>query len=250
MKLIHCTECQDIYNVTQDIKRCSCGKTVAFHVNYENIFYGGESAVCLGIDNNALVLAEHIRVLDGFAPRFDSYVTALWCESTIKIRKMETMTDLEICAFYGRTMPAKTRWNRKIYKKRNGLRRHLYLFCKKLMKIELSKEDSAYMTPQDELWYNDFSHRVLQIAKKLSSVSKQSSPERWFKILFSIFLDTPGLFKKWEKIKDSDELYMEVYEEYYKDELEDYYKDKSNNIDNKKKTKGDKVDRTRKNKSK
>ena len=209
MKLLYCKECGDIYNVDRTIKNCSCGKTKALYVNDENIIYGGDSAVCIGIDNNTFDIAKYRQALDDSAPRFDAYICALLCESTIKVKNLENMAEEEIYKLYGKTKFSK-KWNEKISKKRTSVGKILYSLCKKLMNIEIKKTDSVYLSSQYDQWFNDFTHRVLQLSKRLSAVTGKDTQMKWFDCLISVLFADTESFLDWEEIYEDEKLYETI----------------------------------------
>jgi len=223
MKLIYCKNCGDIYNADKTIKTCSCKKTKALYINDENIIYGGNNAVCIGIDNNTFEIAKYRRALDDYAPRFDAYMCALLCESTIKVKNLENMTEEEIYNLYGKTKFSK-KWNEKIAKKRTSVGKILYSLCKKLMNIEIKKTDAVYLSPQYDQWYNDFTYRVLQLSRRLSAVTGKNTQMKWFDCLISVLFDDTESFLDWEEIYDDKKLYETIAD--YFDKLIDNIKDK------------------------
>jgi len=218
MKMIYCNFCGDIYNVDKTIKTCSCGKTKALYINDENIIYGGDEALCLGLDNNTFEIAKYKQVLDGFATRFDSYVCAYFTESTIKVKNLENMSEEEIYNLYGRTKFSK-KWDEKIKKKRTGLGKFLYLLCKKIMSIEINKADEMYLNPHYDKWYIDFTHRVLQLSKRLATITGRDTQTKWFDCLLSVLFNDTESFLDWEEIEDNEKLYDTIAE--YFDKLID-----------------------------
>ena len=210
MKLIYCKKCGSIYNLAFDLKTCSCGKTAGMHIDEENIVYGGDGAICLGVDNNAFELARNNQNLDGFGIRFDSYVCALYCGSTIKIDGLEKMSEAEIYSQILFQDPQMQR-TEKLYNKRHGITRFLYLLCKKIMDIEIKKLDKNVLELQKNKWYSDFSERVLSLAKRLSIVTGITSKMRWFRILLIALAENPEQLIKWENVKYNKTLYNKIY---------------------------------------
>lgn len=211
MKLIYCKKCGDIYNLTSDIKTCSCGKTVGLYIDNENAVYGGDGATCLGIDNNALDIAIDNQNLDGFGIRFDSYVCALYCGSTIKIKGLEKMSEAEIYNYVLFDDP-QTKRTKKLHNKREGITRSLYLLCKKIMDIEIKKLGQDVLERQKNEWYSDFSERVLELSKRLSVVTGRTTRLRWFHILLVALSKNPKQLIKWENIKYNKTLYKKAYQ--------------------------------------
>jgi len=210
MKLIHCIFCKDIYSVTYDIKTCSCGRTKALYIDALNIIYGGDSAVCLGIDNNTLDIAEYRQVLDDYAVHIDAYLCALACESTIKIKNLEKMTEKEIFSLYAKTNIIQKKFEKTKKMRAAGLSKMIYSICKRLMRIEISKADSIYLSPQTELWYNDYSFRILNLSKKLAIITGKNTHLDWFDALLAISYRNLTAFIEWEKIDDEIELFDKV----------------------------------------
>jgi len=52
MKLLYCTECRSIFNLTLKEKTCMCGKSKGKYTDEINAVYSG-SAIPIGIDNIA-----------------------------------------------------------------------------------------------------------------------------------------------------------------------------------------------------
>jgi len=221
MKLIHCKKCGSIYNLTHELKSCSCGKTAGLYIDDEDVVYGGSSATCLGIDNSAFGIAISNQNLDGFGIRFDSYICALYCGSTIKIKGLEKMSESEIYNLILLDKPKQKR-GKKVHIKRQGITRFLYLLCKKIMDIEIKKMDKEYLELQSTKWYSDFSERVLSITKRLSVITGKHTRMDWFEILMLPLAKNPKILIEWEKIKYNKVLYNKIYkhcekfkEEYY-----------------------------------
>ena len=218
MKLIYCSNCKDIYNLNYKMKSCSCGKTKGIYVDRDNVLYGGDFATCLGLDNNGIAVALENQRLDGYAVRFDSYVCALFCDSTIKIDGFENITEKELCLLISKHNFPK-QWIKKVEKRRTGLGKIVYSICKSLMNLEINKLDKKILDPEFDKWYSNFSERIFLIAKKLNTFTPMSySVTQWFSYLLSILFKEPEYIIQLEKIKDDEDLYDEIYEYSNKDE--------------------------------
>lgn len=68
MKLVHCTECRDLYLLWKESRNCLCGKTSGRYLDRRNAVFSGATAVPICIDNQQF--ADAIRI-DGF--RFDGW---------------------------------------------------------------------------------------------------------------------------------------------------------------------------------
>jgi hypothetical protein len=220
LKLIYCKNCGDIYSLGGTVKSCSCGKTRGVYIDTENAIYGGDNAICLGIDNNAFEASRNRQRLDGYGVRFDSYICALHCNSTIKIKNLEKISENELYRLLSKYNFSKI-WNKKVDQRRYGLTKWLYSLCRKIMNIEINKLDKSYLDPELDKWYSNFTDRVLSIAKRLATVTGKNSEMRWFNILISFLLDNPEDIMKFEKIEDNLKLYKKVYKrinKYYQDQ--------------------------------
>lgn len=210
MKLIYCNKCGDIYNLDYTIKSCSCGATKGVYIDRENILYGGDSATILGIDNNALKVAVENQRLEGYAVRFDSYTCSVFCHSTIKVDNFENLSDTEIyhlVARYG--FPEKRL--KGIENKKFGKNKTLYWLCKSFMEFKINKLNKRLFEPEMDKWYSNFTDRVLDLSKRLSSISSYSTME-YFNCLLSMLFKNPNYIIKLEKIDNNQDLYNELFQ--------------------------------------
>ena len=55
MKLILCTECEDVVRLTFDVRRCGCGAIAGHYLPDGWHARVSDNAVCIGFDNHTLV---------------------------------------------------------------------------------------------------------------------------------------------------------------------------------------------------
>ena len=59
MKLLYCGNCGDVFNLTEDERTCTCGRTRGMYIDSVSAWYAGDLAVPLGFANtsfeNALI---------------------------------------------------------------------------------------------------------------------------------------------------------------------------------------------------
>lgn len=60
MKLLMCLDCGDIFNLTRDIKQCSCGKTKGRYTGNLNAVYTG-NAQPIGFANSSFSVALQLQ---------------------------------------------------------------------------------------------------------------------------------------------------------------------------------------------
>lgn len=84
MKLLLCTECQDIVRLI-DVKRtCKCGKVGGKYTGDLNAIYFGETGVPIGFENSTLVKAVQNQPEIGLGEKFTAFVIPKVC-STYKL---------------------------------------------------------------------------------------------------------------------------------------------------------------------
>lgn len=78
MKLLLCNNCQDVFNLTDITKICSCGQTHGKYIDDLNAEYSGQHAIPLGFSNSALSFAIRnqptIKEFDGLGLDFSAFV--------------------------------------------------------------------------------------------------------------------------------------------------------------------------------
>ena len=57
MKLLFCDNCNTIFNLTNKIKKCQCGKVKGKYLDNHKAIYYGECAVPIGINNHSFYTA-------------------------------------------------------------------------------------------------------------------------------------------------------------------------------------------------
>ena len=202
MKLLHCDNCQDIFSMTFLLKSCSCGKTSGVYIDALNAVYTGKYAVCLGIDNQALDIAISKQSVDGEGVKFESYVVPSWCSSTIKVDTLE-LDKKSLFSLFINSEDYLTTWSNEVEKKRNGIRRIIYLIGKRLMQIEIKSLDKKH--PRMEYgWYSNFTERVLELADRIVKCSNVSPSQAFYLLCKLIKFDTSYL--SFLQSKDDEEL--------------------------------------------
>jgi hypothetical protein len=79
MKLLYCKNCRDIFNLSYDVKTCSCGDTAGRYVDNLNAIYTGKNAIPLGIGNSSFHEAINNQPLCGWGKEFDAFVIEVDC---------------------------------------------------------------------------------------------------------------------------------------------------------------------------
>ena len=88
MKLLFCPHCNSVFNLTFDLKKCSCGKSYGRYIDQNNAEIS-ETAVALGFKNSEFVEAmrDHIREPWGrLGKEFTAFVIPDNSESVIRKR--------------------------------------------------------------------------------------------------------------------------------------------------------------------
>jgi len=84
MKLVACKECQDVFKLTYDKRRCACGKTWGYYKEDGlNAVYGGIPAVPIGFANNSLRDAVLAQPTEGWGKRFEAFVIPKFCPTMV-----------------------------------------------------------------------------------------------------------------------------------------------------------------------
>ncbi len=84
MKLLLCLNCNDIFNLSNKKKNCSCGTTGGHYQDDLNAIYWGFHAVPLGFDNSSLRKALLSQPSFGDGKRFDAFVIPKRCATMKK----------------------------------------------------------------------------------------------------------------------------------------------------------------------
>lgn len=86
MKLIRCSACGDVYNVTFEKKYCHCGRTSAQY-DEDGLYavYSGETAVPIGFSNESLIKAMQQRPEKGAGKTFIAFVIPKECPTFRKV---------------------------------------------------------------------------------------------------------------------------------------------------------------------
>lgn len=86
MKLVWCIECNDLFNLDNHPKTCSCGKCGGRYLGKLNAEYWGK-AIPVGFDNVTMALAVKFQPEEGRGSRFDAFIIPKKCPTLKKIRK-------------------------------------------------------------------------------------------------------------------------------------------------------------------
>lgn len=89
MKLLFCGKCKDVFNMSLDLKICSCGDTGGKYITKERIAIFGKSATVLGFKNNSFSKALQNTPMLGAGFRFDAFVIPLICDTVTHVEKNE-----------------------------------------------------------------------------------------------------------------------------------------------------------------
>jgi hypothetical protein len=81
MKLLLCSECNDIFNLTLQEKSCSCGKTKGKYLpDMLHAIYQG-SGIPIGFNNKSFILAMTFQPEQGMGEEFSAFVIPKNCET-------------------------------------------------------------------------------------------------------------------------------------------------------------------------
>lgn len=82
MKLILCTDCQDVVRIIQEeVRQCQCGECSGQYTDELNAWYKGKSAIPLGFANGTLVSAVYHQPEDGMGENFSAFVIPKKCNT-------------------------------------------------------------------------------------------------------------------------------------------------------------------------
>ncbi|MEW4309469.1 hypothetical protein [Rossellomorea marisflavi] len=84
MKLLLCLNCNDVFSLSSQLKKCSCGKTKGQYMDNINAIYEGESALPLGISNTSLKDAVLNQPDRGMGKEFIAFTIPRDCPTFIK----------------------------------------------------------------------------------------------------------------------------------------------------------------------
>ena len=90
MKLIFCTDCQDIFKLIKEVRECSCGKCKGKYIDNINAVYN--DGIPLGILNRKLGMAVAAQPVAGFGKNFDAFVIPKNVRTLMKIDNFEMVT--------------------------------------------------------------------------------------------------------------------------------------------------------------
>ena len=90
MKLVACKECQDVFKLDYEKRRCKCGKTWGkYKEDGLNAVYGGWPAVPLGFANESLREAVLAQPTEGLGRRFEAFVIPKFCSTMVYVSEEE-----------------------------------------------------------------------------------------------------------------------------------------------------------------
>jgi hypothetical protein len=85
MKLIYCSNCQDIVRLYIDEERfCKCGECSGAYVDRINAWYKGNHAIPLGFHNMSFSVAISSQPEEGWGENFKAFVIPKECDTFIK----------------------------------------------------------------------------------------------------------------------------------------------------------------------
>jgi hypothetical protein len=88
MRLLYCKECEDIFNLTQELKRCSCGNTSGKYVDNLNAVYSGNNAITLGFHKDLFDRAVRKQPQEGWGLNFEAFVIPKLCKTFKKMKEI------------------------------------------------------------------------------------------------------------------------------------------------------------------
>ena len=87
MKLLLCLKCNDIFNLADSTKECSCKETGGRYLDHVDAVYWGHYAVPLGFDNLSVRKALIQRPNMGKGSRFQAFVIPKNCSTMNRINR-------------------------------------------------------------------------------------------------------------------------------------------------------------------
>ena len=85
MKLIFCKNCGDVFNLTKELKKCSCGKSFGKYVDGLNAEISRESTP-IGFQNSSFVLGLHNIPGTGKGKEFTAFFIPRICPTIRRIK--------------------------------------------------------------------------------------------------------------------------------------------------------------------
>ena len=76
MKLLYCKNCESVFNLTNRLKKCSCGETKGKYVDNRRAWYDGINAIPIGINNYSFDLAVKNQKNTGEGNLFKAFITS------------------------------------------------------------------------------------------------------------------------------------------------------------------------------
>jgi hypothetical protein len=90
MKLLLCSECQDVIRLqTERVRLCKCGKVSGVYLNDLDAIYAGDTAIPLGFANSTLVTALRNQPEEGMGYDFKAFIIPKECPT---FKKVESIT--------------------------------------------------------------------------------------------------------------------------------------------------------------
>lgn len=84
MKLLFCKNCEDVFKLHSEIKKCKCGLTYGRYLDENNGEYYGEYAIPLGFNNYNFATGIINQPLFGRGLVFEAFIIPKTCKSFIK----------------------------------------------------------------------------------------------------------------------------------------------------------------------
>lgn len=81
MKLLFCTNCNDLFSLDLSLKKCSCGETKGKYKDHVNAVYWGIYAVPVGMSNHSFFEAIRKQTESGDGIEFKSFVIPVKCNT-------------------------------------------------------------------------------------------------------------------------------------------------------------------------
>jgi hypothetical protein len=87
MKLLYCSSCGDIFNLTKTTKACSCGAVSGKYKDNLTAEYTGRGAIPIGFANSTFIDAVRCQPLRGAGKEFVAFVIPTICPTFILTEK-------------------------------------------------------------------------------------------------------------------------------------------------------------------
>lgn len=84
MKLLLCLNCNDVFSLGLELKKCRCGETKGQYIDIVNAIYEGNNATPIGISNISLKEAVLNQPDRGMGKEFTAFTIPRDCPTFIK----------------------------------------------------------------------------------------------------------------------------------------------------------------------